>query len=108
MTSSSRFMPEIRRRTLLAGAGSTALLAMAGATRAQDAVSGELVVLNWLGGSELDMMHSIQKAFLAKYPNVTIREVAITGQGDMRGGIRTALMGGEVVDVLFNTWPAFR
>jgi len=108
MTSSSKFSPEIRRRTLLAGAGSTALLAVAGATRAQDAVSGELVVLNWLGGSELDMMHSIQKAFLAKYPNVTIREVVVTGQGDMRGGIRTALMGGEVVDVLINTWPAFR
>ena len=108
MTSSSKYNPEIRRRTLLAGAGSTALLAMTGATRAQDAVSGELVVLNWLGGSELDMMHSIQKAFLAKYPNVTIREVVVTGQGDMRGGIRTALMGGEVVDVLINTWPAFR
>lgn len=108
MTSSSKLNPEIRRRTLLAGAGSTALLAVTGATRAQDAVSGELVVLNWLGGSELDMMHSIQKAFLAKYPNVTIREVVVTGQGDMRGGIRTALMGGEVVDVLFNTWPAFR
>ncbi len=108
MTSSSRFMPEIRRRTLLAGAGSTALLAVTGAARAQDAVSGELVILNWLGGSELDMMHSIQKAFLAKYPNVTIREVVVTGQGDMRGGIRTALMGGEVVDVLINTWPAFR
>jgi multiple sugar transport system substrate-binding protein len=101
-------MPEIRRRTLLAGAGSTALLAVTGAARAQDAVSGELVILNWLGGSELDMMHSIQKAFLAKYPNVTIREVVVTGQGDMRGGIRTALMGGEVVDVLINTWPAFR
>jgi len=108
MTSSSRFMPEIRRRTLLAGAGSTALLAVTGAAQAQDAVSGELVILNWLGGSELDMMHSIQKAFLAKYPNVTIREVVVTGQGDMRGGIRTALMGGEVVDVLINTWPAFR
>ena len=108
MTSSSKFNPDIRRRTLLTGAGSTALLAMTGATRAQDAVSGELVVLNWLGGSELDMMHSIQKAFLAKYPNVTIREVVVTGQGDMRGGIRTALMGGEVVDVLINTWPAFR
>ena len=108
MINSSRFMPEIRRRTLLAGAGSTALLAMTGVARSQDAVSGELVVLNWLGGSELDMMHSIQKAFLAKYPNVTIREVVVTGQGDMRGGIRTALMGGEVVDVLINTWPAFR
>ncbi|MBB3465003.1 ABC transporter substrate-binding protein [Rhizobium sp. BK377] len=108
MTSSSRFAPEIRRRTLLAGAGSAALLAVSGAGRAQDSISGELVVLNWIGGSELEMMHSIQKAFLAKYPNVTIREVAITGQGDMRGGIRTALMGGEVVDVLFNTWPAFR
>ncbi|MBB3394863.1 MULTISPECIES: extracellular solute-binding protein [unclassified Rhizobium] len=109
MTSSIEFMPEIRRRTLLAGVGGAALLAMTGGlARAQETVSGELVVLNWIGGSELEMMREIQKAFLAKYPNVTIREVAITGQGDMRGGIRTALMGGEVVDVLFNTWPAFR
>jgi multiple sugar transport system substrate-binding protein len=101
-------MPEIRRRTLLAGAGGAALLAMTGRMQAQEAVSGELVILNWLGGSELDMMHAIQKAFLAKYPAVTIREVNITGQGDMRGGIRTALMSGEVVDVVINTWPAFR
>ncbi|MCV9945066.1 ABC transporter substrate-binding protein [Rhizobium sp. BT-175] len=108
MTNSGRFTHEIRRRTLLAGAGSAALMALAGSANAQDTVSGELVALNWLGGSELDMMHQIQNAFTAKYPKVTIREVAITGQGDMRGGIRTALMGGEVVDVLYNTWPAFR
>jgi multiple sugar transport system substrate-binding protein len=108
MTSSSEFMPEIRRRTLLAGAGSAALLAAATRVRAAETVSGELVILNWLGGSELDMMHEIQKAFLAKHPGVTIREVNITGQGDMRGGIRTALMSGEVVDVVINTWPAFR
>jgi len=108
MTSSSRFMREISRRTLLAGAGSAALVAMAGGARAQEAVSGELVVLNWLGGSEADMMKTVQAGFLKKYPDVKIREVLITGQGDMRGGIRTALMGGEVVDVLINTWPAFR
>jgi multiple sugar transport system substrate-binding protein len=101
-------MPEISRRTLLAGAGTAALVAMAGGAHAQDAVSGELVVLNWLGGSEADMMKTVQAGFLKKYPDVKIREVLITGQGDMRGGIRTALMGGEVVDVLINTWPAFR
>lgn len=109
MTSNEKYMPEIRRRTLLAGAGSAAVLSMTrGLARAADAVSGEIVILNWLGGSELDMMHAIQKAFLAKHPGVTIREVNITGQGDMRGGIRTALMSGEVVDVVINTWPAFR
>ncbi|MFW8643288.1 hypothetical protein ACOJBO_13300 [Rhizobium beringeri] len=43
---SSRFMPQIHRRTLLAGAGSAALAALAGRARAQDTVSGELVVLN--------------------------------------------------------------
>ncbi|MBY5848543.1 ABC transporter substrate-binding protein [Rhizobium ruizarguesonis] len=108
MTSSSRFMPQIHRRTLLAGAGSAALAALAGRARAQDAVSGELVVLNWIGGSEAEMMKTIQNGFVKKYPSVRIREVNITGQGDMRGGIRTALLGGEVVDVLINTWPAFR
>jgi ABC-type glycerol-3-phosphate transport system substrate-binding protein len=32
----------------------------------------------------------------------------VTGQGDMRGPMRTALLGGEVVDIIINTWPAFR
>lgn len=101
-------MFEMRRRAFLAGAGGLALSTVAGVSRAADEVSGELSVLNWAGGTELDMLHNLQKAFLAKYPKVTIREVNVTGQGDMRPGMRTALMGGEKVDLFVNTWPAFR
>jgi multiple sugar transport system substrate-binding protein len=108
MTSEAIAASKIRRRTLLAGAGSAVMLAMTSKLQAQEAISGELVVLNWLGGTELDMMHAIQKGFLAKHPGVTLREVAVTVQGDARGGIRAALMSGEVVDVIINTWPAFR
>ncbi|MDZ7875163.1 MAG: ABC transporter substrate-binding protein [Rhizobium sp.] len=32
----------------------------------------------------------------------------VTSQGDARGGMRTALLGGERPDILTNTWPAFR
>ncbi len=40
---------------------------------------------------------------------MTIREFQPAGgQGDARGGIRTAILGGEVVDIIINTWPAFR
>lgn len=109
MTAGARTFPEIRRRTFLASTGGLALAAMAGGSaRAADEVSGELSVLNWAGGTELEMLHNLQKAFLAKYPKVTIREVNVTGQGDMRPGMRTALMGGEKVDLFVNTWPAFR
>ncbi len=48
-----------------------------------------------------------RRDLLAKHPGVTIREVAVTVQGDARGGICAALMSGEVVDVIINTWPAF-
>ena len=70
--------------------------------------SGELVILQWQGGTEAEMWQEVEKAFMAKHPGVTIREVMVTGQGDMRGPMRTALLGGEVVDIIINTWPAFR
>ncbi|MDO8361149.1 MAG: extracellular solute-binding protein [Devosia sp.] len=97
---------KIGRRALLAGA-SMAMLLAASPVLAQDP-TGELVILNWQGGTDLDMWHKLEDAFMAKNPGVTIRELAITAQGDARGGIRTALLGGEVVDILINTWPAFR
>lgn len=71
-------------------------------------LSGELVILNWQGGTDLEMWHKVEADFMQKNPGVKIRELAITGQGDARGGIRTALLGGEVVDIVINTWPAFR
>jgi ABC-type glycerol-3-phosphate transport system substrate-binding protein len=102
----SKITSRIGRRAVLAGASLAVLLAMSPAL-AQD-LSGELVILQWQGGTDADMWKKLEDAFVAKNPGVTIRELAITGQGDARGGIRTALLGGEVVDILINTWPAFR
>lgn len=74
---------------------------------AQD-VSGELVILQWLGGSEGEMWTKLGEDFVAQNPGVTVREVGLTVQGDARGPMRTALLGGERVDLIINTWPAFR
>lgn len=69
---------------------------------------GELVVLQWLTGSELDSFKRIEAAFIKAYPDVTVREVAVTWSGDARGSLRASLMGGESADVMVNTWPTFR
>jgi ABC-type glycerol-3-phosphate transport system substrate-binding protein len=96
----------LTRRSVLAGAGLGLLLAVSPVV-AQE-LSGELVILQWQGGVEADLWRDLEAAFVAKNPGVTIRELVITAQGDARGGIRTALLGGEVVDLIINTWPAFR
>ena len=98
--------PGIRRRGLLAGAG-LALLLSAAPGFAQD-LSGELVILQWQGGTDAELWQKLEADFIAKHPGVSIRELNITAQGDARGGIRTALLGGETVDLIINTWPAFR
>ncbi len=69
---------------------------------------GDLVILQWMAGSDLEIIHNMEKAFMAKYPDVKIKEVPVTWSGDPRGGLRTALMGGEKADLMINTWPAFR
>ncbi|GHA21591.1 sugar ABC transporter substrate-binding protein [Devosia pacifica] len=74
---------------------------------AQDA-SGELVILNWQGGAEGDMWEVLEDAFVEQHPEISIRELEVTVQGDARGPMRTALLSGEVVDLIINTWPAFR
>jgi ABC-type glycerol-3-phosphate transport system substrate-binding protein len=93
------------RRALACGVAVATLLATP--VFAQDA-SGELVILQWLGGSEGEMWTKLNEDFTARNPNVTIREVGLTVQGDARGPMRTALLGGEQVDIIINTWPAFR
>ncbi|MET0359933.1 MAG: ABC transporter substrate-binding protein [Pararhizobium sp.] len=75
---------------------------------ASAAPSGELVVLQWLTGSEAESFKRIEAAFVKAYPDVTIREVVLTWSGDARGSVRTSLMGGESADLLVNTWPTFR
>ena len=98
----------VRRRTLLAGAALALLLGIAPSSVLAQDISGELVILQWQGGTEADFWKELEDAFVANHPGVTVRELVVTGQGDMRGAMRTALLGGEVVDVIINTWPAFR
>ena len=101
-----RITSGIRRRAVLAGASLAVLLAAAPAL-AQD-LSGELVILQWQGGTDAELWQKLEADFTAKNPGVTVRELVVTGQGDMRGPMRTALLGGEKVDIIINTWPAFR
>lgn len=70
--------------------------------------SGEVSLLNWLGGADGKAMNELIAGFEAKYPGITVKQVPVTTQGDQRGGIRTALLGGQKVDLIVNTWPAFR
>ncbi len=97
----------IARRTLLSGVALAALLSFGAPVLAQDA-SGELVILQWQGGTDGELWKALEADFMAKNPGVTVREVALTVQGDARGPMRTALLGGEKVDLIINTWPAFR
>lgn len=102
----SAFTPPFRRRTVLAGVGLAALM-LAAPALAQD-LNGELVVLQWHSGTDAEMWLKLEADFAAKHPGVTVRELVVTGQGDMRGPMRAALLGGEKVDIIINTWPAFR
>lgn len=95
------------RRTLLAAMAATALAGTSLPSWAQD-LSGELVILQWQGGSDGELWKKLEADFTAKNPGVTVKELVVTGQGDMRGPMRTALLGGEKVDIIINTWPAFR
>lgn len=98
----------IGRRALLSGVALAALVSMGAAALAQD-LSGELVILQWQGGTDGAMWKEVEARFMELHPGVTVREFQPSGgQGDARGGIRTALLGGEVVDIIINTWPAFR
>ncbi|KQW75645.1 ABC transporter substrate-binding protein [Devosia sp. Root413D1] len=97
---------KIRRRAVLAGA-SLAIVLAAMPVLAQE-LSGELVILQWQGGTDAEMWQKLEADFTAKNPGVAVRELVVTGQGDMRGPMRTALLGGEKVDIIINTWPAFR
>ncbi|MEP4770306.1 MAG: ABC transporter substrate-binding protein [Roseibium sp.] len=81
-------------------AGSTAALS-------QDA-SGEIVMINWLGGAQGEMMTKLQDDFVAKNPKASFRNIVPQAAGDARGGIRQIILGGEQADLLINTWPAFR
>lgn len=99
--------PKPTRRAVLTGAALTLMAGLAPAAFAQD-LSGELVILQWQAGTDGQLWKDLESDFTAKHPGVTVREVVLTGQGDMRGPMRTALLGGEKADIIINTWPAFR
>ena len=80
-------------------------LAMGQAASAQPS---EIELLTWLGGPDRAVLDDLVKGFEAKYPDQKVKIVVVTSQGDARGGMRTALMGGEKADLITNTWPAFR
>lgn len=74
---------------------------------AQD-ITGEVTLLTWKTASDLKTLHKVEAAFAAKHPGVTFKEVIASFTGDPRGGLRTVLLGGEPIDLIDNTWPAFR
>jgi ABC-type glycerol-3-phosphate transport system substrate-binding protein len=103
------FNRDLRRRTVMAGAMFAALTSVSPLAVLAAEPSGELVILQWQTGTDGQMWKDVEAKFMELHPGVTIREFQPAGgQGDARGGIRTAMMGGEVVDILINTWPAFR
>lgn len=103
-----RTRPSRRVQTMVsAGALAIGLAAGSSAAGAQE-LSGELVMINWLGGAQAEMMQALEDDFMAKNPGVTMRDIQPTSSGDARGGIRAVILGGEQADLLINTWPAFR
>jgi multiple sugar transport system substrate-binding protein len=95
------------RRNFLKGAVATFALLCSVPTFAQD-ITGEIKILTWFGGGELDALHQLEEAFVAQYPGVTFNEVIPTAAGHPAGGLRTVLLGGEPIDIIINTWPWFR
>lgn len=91
----------------LAALGAACVVTFASAALAQD-VKGNIVFLDWLGGGEGELLHKLEDGFKARNPGVTFTNVPVSFTADPRGGIRTVLGGGEPVDIMPNTWPAFR
>lgn len=63
-------------------------------------VSGALVMLQRQTGVDGELWQKLGTAFVAENPGVTSRELAITAQGDARGGMRTALTAAGVETTL--------
>ena len=70
--------------------------------------TADIDLLTWLGGPDRKVLDDLVAGFEAKHPDLTVKISVVTSQGDARGGMRTALMGGEKPDLISNTWPAFR
>lgn len=107
MTYFSGLGPKLTRCAALVGIAFALAVSTSTSGLAQE-LSGELVILQWQGGTDGELWKDLEADFMARNPGVTVRELMVTGQGDMRGPMRTALLGGERVDIIINTWPAFR
>jgi multiple sugar transport system substrate-binding protein len=91
----------------MVGTSALALVASAMFGGAAQAADQELVIFNWLGGSEREMIVKLEEGFEAKYPEIDVKDInPAAGGDDARGGIRTALLAGEKFDILINTWPS--
>ena len=87
--------------------GAACMIASVPAAFAQTA-TGEIVFMDWLGGGEGELLRELQAGFVALNPEVSFTNLPVSFTGDPRGGIRSVLAGGEPVDIMPNTWPAFR
>ncbi len=92
------------KNSTLVAALAASLIASGGAALSAEQ---ELVIFNWLGGSEREMILALEKGFEAKNPDIDVRDInPAAGGDDARGGIRTALLSGEKFDLLISTWPS--
>ena len=68
----------------------------------------EVHIFNWLIGSERDLLVELEKEFMVKYPDIKVVDITSgAGTKDSKSAIRSAILAGEVFDVLISTWPAF-
>lgn len=75
---------------------------------AHAASAQDIDLLTWLGGPDRAVLDALVAEFEAQNPGEKVNINVVTSQGDARGGMRAALMGGEQPDLISNTWPAFR
>lgn len=96
----------IKSREIFAAAFGIGLALSGQAAWAQSTTDIDL--LTWLGGPDRTVLDNLVAGFEAGHPQYKVNIDVVTSQGDARGGMRTALLGGEHPDLLTNTWPAFR
>ncbi|PID58777.1 ABC transporter substrate-binding protein [candidate division KSB3 bacterium] len=70
-------------------------------------LSGELTIVNWLGGSEYDLVIELEEHFKELYPGVSVKDINLTGSADARPLLKSMLLGGQIPDLLISAWPSF-
>jgi ABC-type glycerol-3-phosphate transport system substrate-binding protein len=97
----------LTRRTEITGVALGIALALSSTTALAQSTE-DIDLLTWLGGPDRTVLDNLIAGFEAKHPEFNVNINVVTSQGDARGGMRTALLGGDRPDILTNTWPAFR